>query len=149
MEKSSVIAAPRERVFAFYDDPDNLAKITPPGISVELLSRPERPGAGARVRLRIKRGLFSATWEAVFAIYDPPRRFVDEQKRGPFRRFRHEHRFEEAPDDATRMTDAIDYEPPFGPLGWIANALFVERELRAMLDYRHEKTRELLESKES
>ena len=149
IEKTSVIDAPRERVFAFYNDPDNLAKITPPGISVELLSRPDRPGAGESVKIRIKRGPFSTTWEAFFSIYDPPLRFVDEQRGGPFRQFRHEHRFEEASSGTTRMIDSIDYEPPFGVLGRIANALFIERELRTMLDYRHEKTRELLESKEA
>lgn len=148
VELSSVIEAPRERVFAFYDDPANLARITPPGISVEMLSRPKRPEAGDSVTLEIGRGPFTVTWEAVFVEYERPRRFVDEQGKGPFKRFRHEHRFEEAPDGGTRMTDAIEYEPPLGPLGWIANRLFIARELRKMLEFRHERTRELLEGEE-
>ncbi|MEX0151712.1 SRPBCC family protein [Microbacterium sp. LMI1-1-1.1] len=42
----------------------------------------------------------------------PPERFVDEQTRGPFRRFRHEHRFEPSPSGGTTMTDTIELASP-------------------------------------
>ena len=42
---------------------------------------------------------------------DRPRRFVDEQTAGPFRRFRHEHRFE-ARGGGTRMVDTITVASP-------------------------------------
>jgi ligand-binding SRPBCC domain-containing protein len=45
-----------------------------------------------------------------------PVRFVDEQVRGPFRRFRHEHLFEAAGGD-TVMIDRITFAAPFWLLG--------------------------------
>jgi len=45
------------------------------------------------------------------AAIDPPHRFIDEQVHGPFHRFRHEHRFEEA-DHGTTMIDAISFDAP-------------------------------------
>ncbi|GAA4157310.1 hypothetical protein GCM10022286_08780 [Gryllotalpicola daejeonensis] len=47
---------------------------------------------------------------------DRPHRFVDAQIAGPFREFRHEHRFERL-GDVTRMTDTITLASPiFAPL---------------------------------
>ena len=146
IEHSSVVAAPRERVFAFFDDPANLERITPPDVSVEMVSAPERPAVGESVVLKIGKGPVRVTWEAIFTVYERGHRFVDEQGKGPFARFRHEHRFEDMPGGGTRLVDVIDYEPPLGPFGWVADRLFVARELRKMLAYRHARTHELLES---
>lgn len=145
IELSSIIDAPRDRVWAFYDDPDNLPKLTPPGIHVTLLSQPARPRIGDVVSLRIRRGPIAFNWDARFTEYDPGRSFVDEQGRGPFSFFRHRHLFEDDPG-GTRMTDTIDYIPPFGPIGWIADRIAIARDLKAMLEFRHARTRELLEN---
>jgi ligand-binding SRPBCC domain-containing protein len=54
-----------------------------------------------------------------------PHRFVDEQVRGPFRSFHHEHLFE-AHDGVTRMIDRIRFDAPGGPIGRL-----VERDMLA------------------
>ena len=46
-----------------------------------------------------------------------PTWFVDEQVRGPFRAFRHEHTFEPDGADATIMTDRVRFTAPLGVLG--------------------------------
>ena len=77
------------------------------------------------------------TWEAThFGVrqrltsrmteFDPPHRFVDEMVRGAFRRFRHEHQFR-AVEDGTEMVDIFDYTSPLGPLGKLADLLFLRR----------------------
>lgn len=48
-----------------------------------------------------------------------PHRFVDEQVRGPFQAFHHEHIFEPL-DGATRMIDRIQFAAPVGPIGRLA-----------------------------
>lgn len=63
---------------------------------------------------------------------EAPTAFVDEQVRGPFARFRHEHRFT-ATADGTRMVDEIAFRAPFGPLGRIAEGLVLRRYLRALI----------------
>ena len=51
-----------------------------------------------------------------------PIRFVDEQQRGPFRRWWHEHTFRPAPDGKALMVDVVVFR---SPLGWLAT--FVDR----------------------
>ncbi|MGN6692702.1 MAG: SRPBCC family protein [Aquihabitans sp.] len=53
---------------------------------------------------------------------DRPRRFVDEQTRGPFRRFHHEHEFQPS-ELGTTMIDRISFDAPLGPLGRLVERL--------------------------
>jgi ligand-binding SRPBCC domain-containing protein len=56
---------------------------------------------------------------------DRPRRFVDQQVRGPFRRFHHEHLF--VPDGTgTRMIDRVSFAAPLGPLGWTVERRLID-----------------------
>ncbi|MFF4957931.1 SRPBCC family protein [Streptomyces sp. NPDC001222] len=66
---------------------------------------------------------FGLTWRLTARITDwgPPRFFVDEQEAGPFRHWRHTHRFEPHRDGGTLMTDVIDFSSPLGVLGRIAD----------------------------
>jgi len=87
------------------------------------------------------------TWEAThFGVrqrltsriteFDPPNRFVDEMVRGAFTRFRHEHQFISVPD-GTDMVDIFDYTAPLGPLGRLADGLFLRRYMTALLRERN------------
>jgi ligand-binding SRPBCC domain-containing protein len=87
------------------------------------------------------------TWEAThFAVrqrltsriteFDPPKRFVDEMVRGAFRRFRHEHQFL-AVEGGTDMVDIFDYTAPLGPLGRLADGLFLRRYMTTLLRERN------------
>ena len=87
------------------------------------------------------------TWEAThFGVrqrltsriteFDPPHRFVDEMVRGAFQRFRHEHQFRAA-DGGTEMVDIFDYTSPLGPLGSVADHLFLRRYMTRLLRQRN------------
>lgn len=65
-----------------------------------------------------------------------PSWFVDEQVRGPFASFRHEHRFT-AYDGGTRMDDAVTLAAPLGPLGTVAERFFLTRRLRMLIELRN------------
>ena len=75
---------------------------------------------------------------------EPPRRFVDEMVRGPFRRLRHVHTFT-ADGGATLMEDVIQWEAPLGPLGRLADVLFLERHLRWFLTTKQALLKQLAE----
>jgi ligand-binding SRPBCC domain-containing protein len=64
--------------------------------------------------------------------YERPHRFVDEMQRGPFKSLWHEHLFE-AEGDGTRMTDTFKVCAPLGPLGWLAERLFLGAYMRRLL----------------
>jgi ligand-binding SRPBCC domain-containing protein len=83
------------------------------------------------------------TWEAThFGVrqrltsritdYERPTYFADEMVRGVFKRCRHLHRF--LPNGTgTLMIDCFDYTSPLGPLGRLADVLFLERYMRGLL----------------
>ncbi len=68
--------------------------------------------------------------------------FVDEQLKGPYKIWRHEHHFE-AVDGGVLMTDSVSYRLPFGFLGEFAHWLFVRKQLETVFDYRFKKVEEL------
>ena len=87
------------------------------------------------------------TWEAThlgvrqrlisrITEFDPPNRFVDEMVRGAFARFRHEHQFL-AVRGGTEMVDIFDYTSPLGPLGRLADGLFLRRYMMRLLRARN------------
>lgn len=87
------------------------------------------------------------TWEAThFGVrqrltsriteFEPPNRFVDEMVRGAFARFRHEHQFL-AVEGGTEMVDTFDYTSPLGPLGRLADVLWLRRYMTKLLRERN------------
>ena len=81
---------------------------------------------------------FGITWTMTSTIteWDRPRRFVDEQRSGPFKSFRHEHVFEPV-EHGTRLLDHVEFEAPLGVLGRVAERLVLARYLRHLIDVRN------------
>jgi len=116
---------------------------------------------GERAIAGVTRGLLSQgdeiTWEARhfglrqrltsrITAFDPPRLFVDEMVNGAFHSFRHEHRFEPLAPDQTRITDTFEFRSPLGPLGRLADTLFLTGYMRRLLATRNRVFKEALES---
>lgn len=76
------------------------------------------------------------TLQSRITAMTPPTAFVDEQVRGPFASFRHEHRLETV-DGGTLMTDVWRHASPLGPLGWLADRLVLGRHMRRLLEARN------------
>jgi ligand-binding SRPBCC domain-containing protein len=81
---------------------------------------------------------FGVPWELTSRItaFDPPLRFVDEQIRGPFHSFRHEHLFESV-GGGTRMTDIVEFEAPGGWLGRLAERPVLGPYVHNLIDQRN------------
>lgn len=137
----SIIRATPERVFAFHQLPDALARLTPPWEHSRVVRNPPslQPGARAIVEIRVAPLVWIRT-ESVHTLYDPPHLFADEQTRGPFRVWRHRHTIAARPE-GTLLTDTIELEPPLGILGRTFAPLFILPRLRKLFAYRHEVTR--------
>src|ERR1700749_3851331 len=124
--KESLIRAPPERVFAFHELPDALARLTPPWERTRVLSAaPDlRVGSRAVVETRLF-GLVPVRWVAEHTAHDPPRMFEDVPLRGPCRGGVTRHR--SGPhENGWPLRDRIDFEPPLGPLGKLASPFFIE-----------------------
>jgi ligand-binding SRPBCC domain-containing protein len=139
LESISVVPYPIETVFAFFADAMNLEAITPPFLRFGVLTPAPiqmRPGRLIDYRLRLH-GL-PLRWQSEISAWEPPYRFVDEQRRGPYRRWVHEHRFEPCAE-GTRVIDRVRYEVPGGR--WVHDAL-VGPDLRRIFEYRSERLRD-------
>jgi ligand-binding SRPBCC domain-containing protein len=91
------------------------------------------PGVIIDYRLRLHG--FPLRWQSEITVWEPPWRFIDEQRRGPYRLWVHEHRFA-ARDGGTDVIDHVRYVPRGG---WLLDWLFVRRDLDRVFRYRREK----------
>lgn len=131
---------PLEEVFAFFADARNLGILTPPWLDFQIVTPGEiemSPGTLIDYRLRIH-GIH-IFWQSEITAWEPPVRFVDEQRRGPYLMWVHEHRFA-SQDGGTLATDHVRYAV-FG--GAIVNRLFVLRDVGRIFEFRAAKLREL------
>jgi ligand-binding SRPBCC domain-containing protein len=107
-----------------------------------------RPALGLGDEVTFTARHFGISWRLVGRVTecDRPRRFVDQQVRGPFRHMRHEHLFEPVGGGATRMIDRISFTAPLGPLGAVAGRAVLGPYLRRLLKQRAAYVRRLAES---
>lgn len=136
----------RQRVHAngaqlwdFFSQPRNLLRLTPPDVGFEMLTPDlaERvyPGMMIAHRLQPLPGL-RVTWLTEITHVEAGRRFVDEQRRGPFALWHHEHAFRDLEDGWGEVEDRVTYVLPFGPLGDLVHPLVVRPQLQRLFAHR-------------
>ena len=136
---SQWIPRPREEVFEFFADAFNLETLTPPWLKFEVLTAPPlQMRAGLRIDYRLRLHGFPLRWQSEITAWEPACRFVDEQRRGPYRAWIHEHTFE-AREGGTLASDRVRYGVWGGRL---VHALFVRRDVDRIFQFRQEKLRE-------
>jgi ligand-binding SRPBCC domain-containing protein len=131
-------------VFAFFADAGNLETITPPLLRFRVVTpAPIVMGPGTLIRYRLRVHGVPLGWLTEITRWEPPHRFVDEQRAGPYALWQHTHTFE-ADGDETIMRDVVRYRIGFGPVGVLANALVVRRDVERIFDYRAQRVAQLL-----
>jgi hypothetical protein len=129
------LPAPREEVFAFFADAANLDAITPPWLSFRTITPgPIAMRAGTVIDHKLRIHGIPIRWRSKIAIWEPRARFVDEQVRGPYRLWRHEHFFQER-DGGTLVCDRVRYSVPFD---FLVHELLVRRDVEKIFAWRTE-----------
>ena len=136
MRREQWIARPNDEVFAFFADARNLEEITPSWLGFRILSmRPNPISQGTMIDYRLRLHGIPFYWRTEICEWNPSQCFVEEQTKGPYKRWRHTHRFE-AHRGRTKMIDEVQYSLSFGVLGRIVRALNVGGEVSRIFGYR-------------
>jgi ligand-binding SRPBCC domain-containing protein len=101
---------------------------------------------GALIDYRLKLHGVPVRWRTRIEVWEPPVRFIDVQLRGPYTLWEHTHTFECDGEHAVVIGDRVRYAIPLGPIGQIAHAAFVKRDLKRVFDYRERAVAERLQS---
>jgi ligand-binding SRPBCC domain-containing protein len=139
------------QVFAFFSNPENLPRLMPPGTQTridrlelippppppaEILCAPNAAGVGSIIATSFRPfPILPWRWEWIAAVteFEWDHYFADLQRKGPFQQWHHRHEYlAETRNgvDGTLVRDRIEYEVGFGPLGVIANSLFIAGQMR-------------------
>jgi ligand-binding SRPBCC domain-containing protein len=138
LERSQRVPRPRAEVFAFFADAGNLERLTPPFLSFQVLTpAPIEMRPGTLIDYRLSLFGLPFRWRTEIEVFEPGVRFVDVQLRGPYRRWHHTHTFADVPG-GTLIGDRVEYALPLGPLGELAHALLVRRQLDTIFAHRRQ-----------
>ena len=135
------VPRPLEETFAFFADAHNLERLTPPLLRFRILTpAPIEMAVGTRIDYRLRLRGIPIRWRSEITRWDPPHGFVDEQRRGPYRKWIHEHRFRDQ-GGGTHVEDHVTYAVPGGAL---VDRWFVRPDLDRIFDYRQRVIAEVL-----
>lgn len=140
-----LVPAPIEKVWAFFSDAKNLMEVTPPHLNLKVTN--EVYGgtvyAGQVMTYDVKPLLgIPLAWMTEITHVSAPHYFVDEQRKGPYKLWHHQHHFKTV-EGGVEMVDLVHYRLPFGFLGNLANGLLVKKELEKIFAFRYKKIEEL------
>jgi ligand-binding SRPBCC domain-containing protein len=123
----------RSEVFPFFADAHNLEAITPPWLRFRVLTpAPIAMRPGVRIDYRLSLHGIPFHWQSEITAWEPPFRFTDEQRRGPYRFWIHDHEFLEQ-DGGTLCIDRVRYAVWGGAL---INRFFVRSDVARIFTYR-------------
>ena len=127
-----------DEIWNFICNPKNLKEITPEYMGFDIttkdLSDVMYPGMIISYKVSPILNL-KMTWVTEITHVQEKVFFVDEQRKGPYKMWHHEHTIIPT-DDGVIMKDLITYEPPLGFFGAIANSLFIKKQLEGIFDHR-------------
>ena len=131
----------QDELFSFFSDAYNLAEITPPWLHFQMLTpAPIEMKVGTLINYRLKLRGIPIRWQSEITAWNPPHSFVDEQRRGPYRRWVHTHTFVPVPD-GTLVRDEVEYAVLGGKL---VQKFFVAPDIEKIFAYRSAKLKELI-----
>ena len=139
LETRVTVPAPLDTVFDFFADARNLQQITPPFLNFRLLTPAVEMRKGTRLDYRLSLRGVPFKWQSEITAWEPGVRFRDEQRRGPYKYWKHVHLFT-ADAEGTIVEDGVDYDVPGGRYvhDWI-----VAPQLMRIFTYRQHKLQEL------
>ncbi len=144
LKRTQIVKTDIDTCWKFFSSPANLAKITPKYMGFDVLtSVPKEMYEGLMIAYTVKPLLgISMNWVTEITHVKDRNYFVDEQRKGPYKIWHHEHHFKVI-DGGVEMTDIVSYELPMGVLGRLAHPILVRKKLEEIFDYRNKVIEEI------
>lgn len=133
----------------FFSSPRNLNRVTPKELFFEITSEvPDKMYEGLIISYKIKPMLNTkVNWHTEITHIKHLKYFIDEQRKGPYKIWHHEHHFKEV-EGGIIMTDLLYYDIGKSIFGWIAGKLFVNKKVKEIFDYRYQSLKNYFEKKD-
>jgi len=137
LKRTQFVKTDLETCWNFFSSPANLSKITPKYMGFDVLTEvPEQMYEGLMISYTVRPILgLPMNWVTEITHVKDKQFFVDEQRKGPYTIWHHEHHFK-AVEGGVEMTDIVSYVVPFGILGKMAHPIIVQKKLEEIFAYR-------------
>lgn len=137
IKSKQVLPISLQEAWDFFSTPKNLQTITPAYLRFKITSEiADHMYPGQVITYTVKPLLgIPIFWMTEITHVKEGIYFVDEQRFGPYALWHHQHHFKEV-EGGVEMIDLVHYKLPLGPLGSLANFLFVRKQLKGIFDYR-------------
>jgi ligand-binding SRPBCC domain-containing protein len=141
IERKQFIPITIAEAWAFFSDPGNLSRITPPEMGFQITTPiyKEAVYPGMIIAYIVKPMLsIPVRWVTEITQVKELEYFIDDQRVGPYKLWHHQHFFKQV-EGGVEMTDIVHYQAPFGIIGRLAEILFINRKVKHIFDYRNRK----------
>jgi len=145
LKTHQIVKTSLDEAWDFFSSPANLKVITPPTMGFDIITKEvaNKMYEGQIIAYKVKPLLgIPMTWVTEITQVKDHQFFVDEQRKGPYSMWHHEHHFKAVPE-GVEMIDIISYIPPMGFLGTIANQILIKNQLKTIFDFRFQKVETL------
>ncbi len=148
LKSTQIVKTDINTCWDFFSSPNNLKIITPTYMGFNTLTEvPEKMYEGLMIEYKVTPILgIPMSWITEIKTVKENQFFVDEQRKGPYKIWHHEHHFKEIPE-GVEMTDIVSYELPLGFLGKMVHPLLVKSKLKEIFDYRTKMVDEIFNKK--
>jgi len=148
LEFEQFLNIPMEQAWPFFSSPANLNRITPPQLKFQFIGAPPaNVYEGLVIRYRIRPMLnIPVKWVTKITALEKNIFFIDEQIKGPYKIWHHEHHFKTV-DGGVLMTDILEYDIGWGLLGWLAGEMWVHKQVWNIFSFRQKTLSELFHEK--
>ena len=133
-----------ERAWDFFSNPHNLLTITPPFLNLKVTNEiyGDAVYTGQIITYKVKPlPAVTLPWLTEITHVENGKMFVDEQRKGPYRLWHHQHHFKKI-EGGIEMIDVVHYRVPFGMIGELFHPM-VRKKLTEIFVYRFNKVNEL------
>lgn len=126
----------RKELFPFFSVETNLEELTPPSLNFKVVNKTsEKIHEGTELSYKLKVHGIPLDWTSKIINWNPSEGFSDTQIKGPYKKWHHEHLFQDL-GEGCLMRDIITYQLPMGWLGEVLGSYLVKKDLKKIFDYR-------------